>query len=119
MSVAGLMLEFMMKNPLQPLSFKKGHIMLIFRSILLFGGLSRIGLNTSFSKTFYFSHMVHCCSIPYHAVSLTLDFSYGVRYLAPIQSLVRVAHVHHLMGRMLSKVVSSQIMVATVCLLII
>ena len=43
--------------------------------------------------------MVHCCNIPFHALSLTFPCSYRVRHLASFQSLARVAHAHYIIGR--------------------
>ena len=48
----------------------RGHIMLIFWFILLFGAPCRIGLQTWIfkKKKHYLSYMLHCCRIPFDTV---------------------------------------------------
>ena len=46
------------------------------------------------------SHISHRCSTCFHTVSRALGFSDRVRHLASVQSLVRVAHVQYVTGRM-------------------
>lgn len=57
---------------------------------------SRICLHTFFQKTLFFFYMVHCCNTPFHAESWMLCFSYGVRCLASVQFLLRVADADNL-----------------------
>ena len=69
--------------------------MQIFRFLFLFGGPSRTGLHTFILKN-HIIFLIWCTAVASPAAgSGALCFSYRVRRLVSLQTLVRVSNVHY------------------------